>query len=1014
MSRSVPLLFTIALLMPISAALAEPPDFNRDIRPILSSNCLKCHGPDDDTREADLRLDVRESATKKLESGAAAIVPGNVEQSELIRRILSTDPDVMMPPPAANKTLTAKQKDLLTEWIKADASYAPHWSLVPPKQAPRAPGARAEWSKNAIDDFILARLEKAGLAPSPEADRATLARRVSLDLIGLPPSPAELDAFLADESPDAYEKLVDRLLASPYYGERWARRWLDLARYADTNGYEKDRPRSIWPYRDWVIQSINADMPFDQFTVEQLAGDLLPNAGVEQRIATGFHRNTLLNEEGGIDPLEFRYYAMVDRVNTTGTVWLGMTVGCAQCHTHKFDPIPHRDYYRLMAYLNNADEPTLDIPNAAVAAKRQEIEQKISALLPQLPGKFPADAAKGETAAANFEKGFTTWLNANAPRAVHWTELKPSAARSNLPLLTPLDDNSIFVTGDQSKSDRYEIDYNQLPEKITAVRLEAIPDDRLPKHGPGRVFYEGPFGDFFLSEFTLTADGRAVPIQTAVHTYANGNTTAAATIDGFQQSWWSINGGQGKPHVAVYTLKEPLSAKSLQVAMLFERYHSCGLGRFRISVTGDPRQTDSPAYLADIERALIVPADKRTAEQTALLKRHYADFAPELAEARKEIDQLRASLPELTTSLVLQERPATNPRPTHMHKRGEFLQTGEKVEAELPSLFGTPSTPPRDRLAFARWLASADNPLVGRVTMNRHWAAFFGRGIVKTTEDFGYQGEPPTHPALLDWLAVELRNQNWSMKRMHRLIVTSATYRQSSAGTADSRSKDSDGSLLSRFPRVRLDAELVRDAALRAAGLLASRVGGPSVYPAQPPGVTSEGAYGSLTWKVSDGPDRHRRGLYTFTKRSAPFAMAATFDAPSGEFCVARREVSNTPLQALTLMNDEIFLETARAIARRAVREAAPTADARAAAIFRYCLVRPPSREEAAELTQFFTSVRERFQKTPASSNDAAGWEKLIVDSEGTIPAGVERAELAALTAVARAVLNLDEFVTKE
>lgn len=1009
------------------ASIAVPPDFNRDIRPILSGHCLKCHGPDEDAREANLRLDVRESATAKLASETTAIVPGKPDASELVRRILSTDPNEMMPPPAANKALSAQQKQLLVEWIASGANYATHWSLVPPQQVALPAVNDPGWAQNAIDRFVLQRLEREGLQPSAPADRATLARRVHLDLIGLPPSPAEVDAFIADESPDAYEKLVDRLLASPYYGERWARRWLDLARYADTNGYEKDRPRSIWPYREWVIQALNDGMPFDQFSIEQLAGDLLPEASLPQRIATGFHRNTLLNEEGGIDPLEFRYYAMVDRVNTTGTVWLGLTVGCAQCHTHKFDPIPHRDYFGMMAFLNNADEPTLDIPQSTILEQRSAIEELVAAKLAELPSRFPA--ANGSTSAATFDLRFRSWLDENTPKAVRWTPLKPAAARSNLPLLTPLDDNSIFVTGDQSKSDTYEIEYRELPPVITAVRLEAIPDDRLPKHGPGRVFYEGPFGDFFLSEFSMTADARPAPFANAAHTFASGNTSAASTIDGNQQSWWSINGGQGKPHVAVYRLKEPVrDAKSIAISMLFERYHSAGLGRFRISVTGNDGPNPAIAYPADIESILARPADTRSADEVAALRRHFALIAPELAEARKEMEKIQSSIPELPTTLVMQERPQANPRPTYLHKRGEFLQTGDRIEAKLPSLVPQPENAPHDRLAFARWLVSVDNPLVGRVTMNRQWGSFFGRGIVKTTEDFGYQGTLPTHPELLDWLAVELPKRAWSMKAMHRLIVTSATYQQSSVGTPESRSQDADAVLLSRFPRVRVDAELVRDSALAAAGLLAPRIGGPSVFPAQPAGVTTEGAYGGLAWNVSPGPDRHRRGLYTFTKRSAPFAMAATFDAPSGEFCVARREVSNTPLQALTLMNDEVFLETSRAIARRAVRESAATNEARAAAIFRNCLARAPHPDELTALILFFEGTRDRFQESakqrpvdavrpsePQSDNSAAAnWEQLAPESDGPPPAGVERAELAAWTAVARAVLNLDEFVTKE
>jgi hypothetical protein len=448
-------------------------DFTRDVRPILSQHCFKCHGPDDAARQAGLRLDRRAAAVAKTESGAIPIVPGKPAASELVRRIATGDPDEIMPPPAANKPLSDGQKRILREWIAAGAPYERHWAFLPPVRTPRPAGAGSEWSRNAIDDFILARLSAAGLEPSPPADTYTLVRRVYLDLIGLPPTPAEADAFLADPSPDAYERLVDRLLASPHYGERWARRWLDLARYADTNGYEKDRPRSIWPYRDWVIAALNADMPFDRFSIEQLAGDMLPHATLSDRVATGFHRNTMLNEEGGIDPLEFRFYAMVDRVATTGTVWMGLTVGCAQCHTHKFDPIPQTDYYRLLGLLNNADEIEIDLPGDR-AAVRARAEQAIAARAAALPDRFPPGGAGGRAA---FQRKRDEWIAKESARALHWKTLVPSAAKANLPRLSVLPDGSVLAAGDQSKRDRYELVFDNLPAGTTALRLEVLPHE---------------------------------------------------------------------------------------------------------------------------------------------------------------------------------------------------------------------------------------------------------------------------------------------------------------------------------------------------------------------------------------------------------------------------------------------------------------------------------------------------------------------------------------------------------
>ena len=1010
--RNLRLIALIATTVATATAgqAAEPgsvrPDFTRDVRPILSEHCFKCHGPDDAARQAKLRLDLRDAALSKSESGSVPVVPGKPDASEVVRRILSHDPDEMMPPPAANKPLSEQKKKILRDWIAAGAPYKAHWAFVPPRQAPPPLVHDLAWPRNAIDRFVLARLEAAGLRPAPEADRYTLVRRVSLDLIGLPPTPEEADAFVQDTAPDAYERLVDRLLASPHYGERWGRRWLDLARYADTNGYEKDRARSIWPYRDWVIAAINADMPFDRFTVKQLAGDMLPGATVSDRIATGFHRNTMLNEEGGIDPLEFRFYAMVDRVSTTGVVWLGLTVGCAQCHTHKFDPIPQRDYYRLMGFLNNADETEVDVPDSHLLARRSQIERKIAAAEAALPDRFPPGGPAGR---ANFEKRREAWDRTETARAIRWTRLHPSSAKANLPHLSVLADDSVLVSGDESKSDRYEVVFDHLPSEITALRLEALPDASLPKHGPGRVFYEGPFGDFELSELNATADGVPIHFKAAAQSFASNPGGAAAAIDGSPLTSWTVNGGQGRAHAAVFVLDKPLrNVKRLSVGMLFEYYYAAGLGHFRISAATSPVAADRQVLPPEIDDLLTVPPDRRSAAQRGELSRYFASIVPELKAAREKIHGLRESEPVLPTSLVLSERPPQNPRATFVHKRGDFLRPTERVEADLPSMFGPfPKDRPHDRLGFARWLVSRQNPLIGRVTMNRQWQAIFGRGLVQTTEDFGYQGAPPTHPELLDWLAIEFINQNWSLKAMHRLIVTSATYRQSSQVTPQALAKDPENKLLSRAPRVRLEAELVRDSELKAAGLLTEKLGGPSVFPPQPASVTTEGTYGGLSWNVSTGPDRYRRGLYTFAKRTAPFAMLSTFDAPSGEACVARREITNTPLQALTLLNDALFVEIAQGLARDVVSRSTGQPEEIARALFRRCLTRPPDHDELLTLVAFQRKARERFDRDPSAA-------RTIAKADSRLEHGQDQAALAAWTAVARGLLNLDETITKD
>lgn len=986
---------------PRAATRPTAPDFTREVRPVLARHCFKCHGPDEKTRMAGLRLDTRAGALQALRTGRRAVLPGRPEASELVRRIHLSGAGVM-PPPATKNPLTAAEKEILRRWVASGAEYRQHWAFLPPRQAPLPAVRRKEWPRNPVDYFILARLEAAGLQPSPEADRYTLARRVAFDLTGLPPTPEEAEAFVHDPAPGAYERYVDRLLASPHYGERWARRWLDLARYADTNGYEKDRPRSIWPYRDWVIRAFNADMPFNRFTIAQLAGDMLPNATLEDRIATGFHRNTMLNEEGGIDPLEFRFHAMTDRVATTGTVWLGMTIACAQCHTHKFDPISQREYYQFMALLNNAEEPEIAVPDPAVAALRAEIEGRAAALERALPERFPA--AEGLTPRAHLEQRLAAWLRETEARSVDWRPLVPAAARANLPLLSIQEDGSVLASGDQSKRDTYELTYAAPPggwRGVTALRLEALTDPRLPRGGPGRVFYEGAPGDAFLSEVTVTADGRAVKLARATASFHAGNNTAERTIDGEPQSGWSLNGGQGRTHTLVFNLAEPLGeVRELKIGLLFEFYYACGLGRVRFSATTAPAPPSAGLPPA-VEEAALVPEGQRSAAQREVLFRHFLEVAPELAPAREEIARLRATMPALPTTLVFQERPAENPRPTPLYHRGEFLQPRDVVQPGTPAVFPPlPPGAPRNRLTLARWLVDPANPLVGRVTMNREWSAFFGQGLVRTTEDFGYQGEAPSHPELLDWLAVELVKQGWSLKKMHRLLVTSATYRQSSRATPALLAKDPGNRLLGRGPRQRLDAEMVRDAALRASGLLSAKMYGPSVFPPQPPGVTSEGTYGPLQWKVSEGEDRYRRGLYTFTKRTAPYAMFATFDAPSGEACTARRETTNTPLQALTLLNDGVVLEAAQALGAKAAAHPGETA-ARAAYLFRRCLTRPPRPEEMTHLVAFYGAQRERLARGELDAAVLAG------------PGEGDARERAAWALTARVLLNLDEAVSR-
>lgn len=1008
----------LGVLLSLVAAFASAPaaaeetdpeiSFQREIQPLLARNCFACHGPDDESREAGLRLDRRASAIE-----AEAILPGKPDESPLIARVEADDPDLRMPPAEHGQPLGDEEQQVLRRWIAAGAKYEQHWAFLPPTQPPLPAVQRTDWPRNEVDRFVLARIEQAGMSPAPEADKYALVRRLYLDLIGLPPTIEEADAFVRSDDPRAYEKLVDELLKSPHYGERWAQVWLDLARYADTNGYEKDRPRSIWPYRDWVIRAINADMPYDQFTIEQLAGDMLPNATTEQRIATGFHRNTMLNEEGGIDPLEYRFYAMVDRVATTGTVWMGLTTGCAQCHSHKYDPISHTDYYRLLALLNNADEPDLLVPDASTLAERREIEGRIERLEHQLAERFPPAPGAGDGAGdvderrkTNLRQKLDAFIATQAPRAADWQILRPAQLETNLPRLELLPDGSIFSTGDITKRDVFQLTFDlDRDEPITAIRLEALPDDRLPARGPGRAYYEGRKGDFFLSEVSARVDGAPVKFKAGSHNYGkisigSGTAAAANVFDGDGSTGWSTAGREGEASQLVLILEKPLPARGkLELELLFERHFAASLGRFRLSATdrADAAASDLPV---EIEGLLARDAEDWTAAERAAVQRHFLRTTPELAGARREIDALRRRLPQLPVTMVLRERPADNPRATHRHHRGEYLSPREAVDPGIPAVFaGLTAQPPKNRLQFARWLVSKGNPLAARVAVNRAWRAFFGAGLVRTSGDFGTQSEPPTHPGLLDWLAVDFMEHGWSLKRLHRQIVLSATYRQQSHAAPADLERDPGNRLLARGARFRVDAEILRDLMLAASGRLSKKMHGPSVFPPQPASVTGL-AYGSFPWKTSPGEDRYRRSLYTFRKRTTPFAAYATFDAPSGEVCLARRDRSNTPLQALVLLNDEMFLDFARGLAELAMRETPAEPQSRARFIFRRVLTRPPTEHERQTLLDFYAAQRQRLV---ANELDA---QKIVGRPTAT-------ADHAACVLLARAIMNLDEAVVR-
>jgi hypothetical protein len=990
--------------------------FNRQIRPILSGSCFYCHGPDEKHREAKLRLDTREGALAEHD-GVRAIVPGKPEQSELLTRILSHDKDEVMPPPSAKKPrFTEAEVALLRRWIEEGAPYEGHWAFLPLQESapPAPPTPLSAWVRNGVDPWIVARLQKEGLSPSPEADRPTLIRRASLDLTGLLPSPEEVKAFAADPDPAAYEKLVDRLLASPHYGERWGRHWLDQARYADTNGYTIDGERSMWPYRDWVIRALNDDKPFDQFTIEQLAGDLLPSPAKAQLIATAFHRNTLINQEGGTKPEQFRVEAVIDRVNTTGAVWLGLTLGCAQCHTHKFDPIAQREYYQMYAFFNqgvdvNNTGPTLDVARdevfergptaeelrakalAAAAANRNQWEEKTRA---QLLAEQAEQARQGEQGG--------TWSPAK------YMEYQ-TANNAGFRLL---EDNSLLADGGASFNDRYRVVVEPRMARIGAVRLRVLTHESLPKQGPGLAGN----GNFVLTKFTASLGGQELPIRSARADHEQPGYPASAAIDEAPKTGWAINVAKGASarmnanHEIVFVFEKPIEPAGAPLE--FHLHHDLNenylIGRFALDLAEKEPGTPSgvaPKPKQAWEQALLVDAAQRSAAQKKLIT--------EAFEAANKVQTKKD--PNVAELMVMKDVEAAKARPTYLLKRGDFLQPDEKAGTLNPGVLsavqesmGKESRTYRTRLELAQWLVDPKNPLTPRVTVNRVWMRYFGRGIVETEEDFGSQGSAPTHPELLDWLAREFIRSGWSMKQLHRTIVNSATYRQSSAARPDLAEKDPRNLLLARQERLRVEAEILRDAALSASGLLDRTVGGPGVKPPQPAGVYSF-TQGSRPWVVASGGDRYRRGLYTTFIRSAPHPLFTTFDTPDFQQVCTRRARSNTPLQALTMANDEAFFEMAQGLALRVLREAGadsgePQWLERAAWL---CLGRPPSDAERRILGSYFTKQREAYEAQGGALPDA-------LLGPGLKKQPVPPAKAAALVSVSRVLLNTDAFVTRE
>ncbi len=1078
------MLSTLLLLHCASLRAASPPssgpiEFNRDIRPLLSDTCFQCHGPDKAKRKGGLRLDLEASAKARLD-GHFTIVPGQPAKSELIRRITTSDADDRMPPAEAGRQLKPEQVELLRRWIEQGAKWQPHWSLIAPKRPAVPAVAHRQWAiANPIDNFILTRLEREGLQPSPEADRAALIRRVSLDLTGLPPTLAEVDAFLADSSPQAYERVVDRQLASPRFGERMASRWLDAARYADTSGYQSDGERYMWRWRDWVIDAYNRNLPFDQFTIEQLAGDLLPNATLAQRIATGFNRNHRGNAEGGIVPEEYAVEYVVDRVDTTATVWLGLTMGCARCHDHKYDPVTQREFYSMFAYFNNVPEkgraikignspPVLIAPTEAQAQELAKLGQQLAAAEARLHGLEPQIAA-AQTA---WERTLST-----AP-AVQWTVTHGLDARYELDgkLVSSFGTNRLatFEQGDSVFAPGF-------------AGQAAVFDGK-------RFINCGDVGNFgFFDKFTLAA--WIQPQGT------NGGGILSRMVEQAEDSGFASDSEGYSVHLKAGRLRVYLTKRWLDDALRVETESMLTPGQWqhvtvvydgsrlasgvKVFVNGQPQklrvlldelnqsfQTKQPlrigtgggpgnrfhGLVGDVRiynRALaaeevgivantetvtelaVKPVAQRSPQQAAKLRASFiAEHAPApLREAQAEVVKLREQrakfIESLPTVMVMEEM--AKPRETFVLKRGEYDKHGDRVTPGVPaSLPGLPSGTTQNRLGFAKWLVSPVNPLTARVAVNHQWQMLFGTGLVKTTEDFGSQGESPSHPELLDWLATEFVRTGWDVKGLLKTMVMSATYKQSSAvkGVKGSRvevaekhgstnpfnpstlqpfnpyQSDPENRLLSRGPRIRLSAEMIRDQAIAVSGLLVGDIGGPSVKPYQPKGLWKD--LMGTDYEPDRGDKLWRRSLYTFWKRTSPQPTMTTFDAAGREACSVRPSRTSTPLQALALMNDVTFVEAARCLAQRVMWEGEAAPEARLRQAFRLVLIREPKPPELQVLLAGLNDHLARYRANPTAA------QALVSAGESPRDTKLDVTELAAYSAVASLILNLDEAITKQ
>lgn len=1155
----------------VASANANEPsvDFNSQIRSLLSDRCVFCHGPDEEERAAGLRLDTFAGATEDL-GGYAAIIPHDADDSELILRITSDNEDLKMPPPGKGAPLSVAEVEVLRKWINEGAAYQTHWSYqLPTKEALPAIDLSDEQTQlrdnaNEIDAFVWAKLHSLGMSPSRQADRLTLARRVSIDLTGLPPKWSDALAFANDQSANAYEAFVDQCLNSPRLGERWARVWLDLARYADSAGYADDPPRTIWPYRDYVIRSLNANKPFDQFTIEQIAGDLLENPTQEQLVATAFHRNTLTNNEGGTNDEEFRNVAVVDRVNTTMAVWMGTTMACAQCHTHKFDPITHEDYFKFFAFFNQTEDadrrdesPTIEVWEGSLRQQREELSRKVSDLRSQLDTETP-----------ELIEDRQSWLSrlTNPPT---WQRTKIKTANADNRKLS-IEESSLVVAGDVGDSspdtDSYHItigtdqpattaDENPQSGKadhqwssITAIKL-AIPKSqkgnfvlsrvsaffeptprqespasflRITLPGKNRILQLAEV-QAFVGQQNVASDGKAKQSSTypggdaanandtrtdgdfksgsvshtktqdspwfeiefsnarlvdrvVVWNRTDGGTANSKRLDGFQlelldadrnliwkttaqsapdskaeysvdhrialsisdarsnhaqkgfpasaaipssvggqspsETGWAVAGHLGKQHELTLTFDKAVSLTHGDLHLELDQtspHKRHLIDRLSVSATSNQQIQEWAGIPPKVHEAILTSPELRSDDQRRQLATYHRSLSPVLANQRSSLNALQKRKKELQppTVPVMRERADDKLRETHIQIRGNYTSLGDKVTAGTPDAFHPlPDGEPVDRLALAQWLVDSKNPLTARVIVNRHWEQIFGAGLVPTSEEFGSQGEPPTHPKLLDWLAVDLQENEWNIKRLLKQIVMSATYRQSSIATPRQLAMDPTNTYLARGPRFRISAEMVRDQALFVGGLLSNKMYGPPVKPPQP-SLGLKAAFGSATdWTTSEGDDRYRRGLYTTWRRSSPYPSMAAFDAPNREVCTVRRGRTNTPLQALVTLNDPVYIETAQSFARRLI-DTSDIIEERIQIAFCDSLIRDATTEEVQRLVQLYQDALIHFKNRPDDATSMAE------EPLGPLPDSADLGDYASMTVLCNIVLNLDEIFMK-